>query len=292
MVPLFLTYLRALAARLIARMLFRGPVVVDAGNTRFVFDPRSGRLWPSMAGGAPDDDDDADSDKDGDDDADAADKDGDDDADADGDDDADADGDDDADADADKDGDDDKRGGDWKRQARKHERRAKAEKRRADELAARLKKAEDKDKSEQEKAIEAAEKKGRESARAESEKERRSDRLQLAITKLSTRGIKVGEGDDAETLKFADPDDAITAIERAIANGDLDADEIFDDKGKVKTDELTSELADLLERKPHYAAGNGNDRRDPGDSDAGKGKRRKDPDDLSVEEHFKKIKRN
>jgi hypothetical protein len=106
----------------------------------------------------------------------------------------------------------------------------------------------------------------------ESQKERRSDRLEVSVTRIAAKGVVVGTGDDAKTLKYEDPEDALVFIERAIARGDLDADDIFDDHGKVQTDAVTEALADLLKKKPRLAAGAGGPTvRSSGSSDAGRG---------------------
>jgi hypothetical protein len=264
MVRTSLQHLRALVARLIAWLIFRGPVVVGRGRGRFIFDPRTGDVMPVIAGGAPDDDDE-DDDSDGDDDDDDGD---------------------DSDDDKKKAGDDDDKT-DWKAMARKHERREKALKAERDELAGKLKEREDAKKSEHEKALEAARKEAREEALTESEKERRSDRLEVAVTRIAARGVKLG--DDDKVTKFADPEDALVFIERAIAKGDIAGDDIFDDKHKVDSDAVTDELVALLKRKPRLAAGATNDDEPAGDVDAGRGGRRKDPDDMSVEDHLKKV---
>jgi hypothetical protein len=244
------------------------------------------RGWPAIGGGADDDDDDADKDKSGDDDKD--------------DDDSDAD----ADADADKDkatGDDDKV--DWKQMARKHERRAKKEKERADKLAADQKKADEEQKSDLQKAIDAAREEGKTAALTEAQKERRADRLENSVIRLAAKGVTVGEGDEAKTLKFDDPEDALTFIERAIAKGDLDEEDIFDDDGKVKTDAVEDELVALLKRKPKLAAENGTGtgtgtgdkgrRQAGGSGDGGKGGKGggKSLDEMSPEEHLAQIKK-
>jgi hypothetical protein len=196
------------------------------------------------------------------------------------------------DADGDAGGaDDESRGSrepDWKREARKHERRAKQNARELDELRAKLKEREDADKSEQERAIEEARRQAREEALREAEKERRSDRLETAVIRLASKGVRVGD----DTKRFDDPEDALVFIERAIHRGDLDADDVFDDRGRVKADVVEEELANLLERKPRLAAGDidaGRRRRDPGDIDAGKGKGAgRSVDELSVEELYKR----
>jgi hypothetical protein len=184
----------------------------------------------------------------------------------------------------------------WKGHARRHEREAKKARKRAKELEEELKAAKDKDKSEQEKAIEKAKDEGRSEASTKAEKERRNDRLEVAVTRLANKPIKVGEGDDAKTLKFADSDDALVYIERAISRGDIDGEDIFDSDGKVLPDAVGRELARLLEDKPHLA-------RDGDETDAAKKKTakggvdqkkggadgNKDLDDMSTEEHLKRI---
>jgi len=177
---------------------------------------------------------------------------------------------------------------DWKAESRKHEKRAKQERKDREALEARLRELEDAGKDEKEKAIEQARREGRDEALTEAQKERRADRLEVSVTRLAAKGVKVGDGDDAETVRFADPEDALLIVEREIARGDLDEDEIFDREGKVQTDALTTALANLLERKPHLradAAGGGGPR-PSGDADAGKGKGPKAEDDLSVDEHL------
>lgn len=174
---------------------------------------------------------------------------------------------------------------DWKQHARKHERRAKQI---AKELE-QLKKAEaeraDAQKSEQEKAIEKAREEARNEVLTAAQKERRADRLDAAVTRLAARGITVGE----ESVKFADPDDVLAFIERALDKGDIDPDDIFDSESKVQTDALTAALADLAKRKPHWLAG----KPGPGENDAGKGTGgRKSIEDLSVEDHLAQIKRH
>lgn len=146
---------------------------------------------------------------------------------------------------------------DWKAEARKHERRAKQERKAREDLERRLKELEDKDKSDQEKAIEQARKEAREEVLSEAETERRNDRLEVAVARHAAK-------------TFADVDDALLHIQRDIASGEIDPDDIFDDKGKVQTDALKAALDDLLERKPHLKADAGSGR-PGGSSDAGRG---------------------
>lgn len=172
---------------------------------------------------------------------------------------------------------------DWKREARKHERRAKATAKELEAERAERKKLDDAQKSESEKAIEAAREAGRTEALTEAQKERRADRLEVAVTRAAAR-------------TFADTEDALVQIERAIAKGDLDEADIFTDEGKVQTEALTSALEDLLERKPHLAAapaGGSGDRRIKGGSGAGKGSGGgKDLEGMTVEDHLNSQRRH
>ena len=277
--------IREAVARLIALIVFRGPVVLTAGRARVIFDPRTGRLVPVIAGADGEGEGEGGWDGEG-----AGDGEGSGDGSGAGDGDGEGDG---GDADGAGDGgsDDDKT--DWKAMARKHERRAKAEKKRADDLAAEQKKIDDANKSEQERAVETAREEGRTAALTEAQKERRADRLEVAVTRLAARGIKVKDGDTEKTLRFEDPEDALVFIERAIAKGDLDEDDVFDENHKVKLDDIEVELAALLERKPRLAAGtNGGgegERRAAGGADGGRGKGAGTGiEDMSVEDHIKR----
>lgn len=242
----------------------------------------SGRLMPVLAG-ADDGDDSDDSDDD------SADDDGDDSDD----DDADtADDDDDSDSDDDDSDDDDQNKPSFlRRMARRHENRAKAQKKRADRLQAeveRLKnggKGGDDDDDPDREALD-AEKQGL-------EEERRSFRLEQSISRMSRKGIKV-EVDGAEkALKFADPDDALLHIERQIRAGEIEQSDIFDDEGKVDRKGLKDALAELLEDKPHLAAAsNGGSRKPKGGSGAGRGSGSgKDLESMSADDHFKQVRR-
>jgi hypothetical protein len=289
MVRQYLQHIRVEIARLVAWVIFREPVKLTVGRHEVWLDPASGRLIPAAAGGDGTDDKD-----DPDDDADADDKDADADADK-----ADAD-DKDAAPGADVDKDDDGEFGRdieaTKRESRKHERRAKKAEERAAAAEAKLKDIEGKNKSAQEKALEAARDEARAEVKAEYEKSRRSDRLEGAVLRLAAKGVKVGDGDDAQIVRFDDPEDALVFIERAIAREDIDADDIYDEDGKVQTDALTSELVDLLERKPKLAAGSDDDgdsgrsrRKVKGSSDAGKGSGGKDVEDMDPDDHLKAL---
>lgn len=179
----------------------------------------------------------------------------------------------------------------WKQMARKHEREAKKRQKEIDELKAQIKARADQDLSEHEKAIEQARQEAVKELEIRHEQERRQDRLEVASTKLAARGIQIGEGEKAKMLKFADPDDALVYLERDIASGKLDAEDLFDDRGRVKEDELVDALTDLLARKPHLASdGKQGAGKVKGSADAGKGTPAKT--DGTVEEHFQKIRRN
>ena len=179
---------------------------------------------------------------------------------------------------------------DWKSASRKHERRAKTEKQRADELQAKLDKIAAENLSENEKALKAAREEAAAEVTTRYEAERRQDRLELATTRIATKGVKVGD----DTVKFADPDDALAHLERAIKRGDIDGDEIFGDDGRVDSDALTAALAELLEEKPHLQATNGNgrvpERKGAGDIDSGKGKGAgKSLEEMTPDDHLLQI---
>lgn len=176
----------------------------------------------------------------------------------------------------------------WKSYARKHEREAKKARKRADEIEAKLKARADADKSEQEKALDAARQEARTQALQEAQKARRGDQLEVAVTRLAARGVDVGDG---KTLRFADPEDALVFIERAVSRGDLDEDEIFTDGDKVATDAVAQALAELLRRKPRLAEG-ADTKLKVGDADGGKGAPGKDLGSMSVEDHLKAISRH
>ena len=159
---------------------------------------------------------------------------------------------------------------DWKAYARKHERLSKKASKQVEDLQAELAKAKEATQTEQEKALEQARKEAAEEARSEVTAELRKERLQAAVARTAA-------------TKFADVDDAIRLL-------DLD-DDIFDEDGKVNTDNLKSALDDLLERKPHLAA-SPIGKKPAGDADAGKGSGgAKSLEDMSVEEHLEAIRR-
>lgn len=179
--------------------------------------------------------------------------------------------------DPDPDTDPDPKGGepDWKSESRKHERRMKAERKAREDAERKLKDRDAADQTEQEKAIAKAREEAKAEAFTEAQHERRKDRLEVAVTRLAAK-------------TFADTEDALLHVERAISDGDIDADDIYTDEGKVQTDALTAALNELLERKPHLKADDG---RPSGDADAGKGTGPKDPESLGVEGHLKQIQR-
>ncbi len=185
---------------------------------------------------------------------------------------------------------------DWKQQSRKHERRAKEASKKAGELEARLKELEDAGASDQEKAVAKAREEAAATAKAEAIAELREDRLEVAVTRLSN-GITVKDGDKDVKVSFADPDDALLHIQRAIKAGDVDEDDIFNEEGKVQTDALKTALIELLERKPHLKAtsdgGNAGAGKVAGSADGGKGSGAgKDEESLSPEERFARLQKD
>jgi len=209
------------------------------------------------------------------------------------------------DADVDDDQDDDEKDTDdesddddevkLKRESRKHERRWKREKAAREKVERELAGIKKGRKSAEQKAIDDAKSAGRQEAVSEFEKTRRADRLEVAVTRLATKGVPIGEGDDAKKVKFADPEDVLMYLERRITRGELDANDVYDDDGKVRVEALTEELAELAEDKPGWlvgaaaGAGKGGGTRN-GDSDAGKGSSGSGED--SVESHFAKVRRH
>lgn len=152
---------------------------------------------------------------------------------------------------------------DWKAHSRKHEREAKKARREAEDLRKQLAEREEAGKSEQEKALEKARQEAADAAKAE-------------VTGAMRKRILHAEIRAQAAGKFADPDDAIRLL-------DLDDEDVFDDKGDVKSADLSKALDGLLERKPHLKA---NGHRPSGSSDAGKGKGggldETDPDKLAA----------
>ena len=193
---------------------------------------------------------------------------------------------------------------DWKKMARRHEREAKKERKAREAAEAKVKERETADQSEHEKAVKAAREEGEKTAKEIADKERRTDRLENATIKMAGKGIKVTVKEDdkdvQKTLRFTDPDDAFVHIERMIRNGDLDEDDLFNDKGKVNSEALTEALEELVDAKPHLIAGangdgngSGSGRKVKGSADGGKGSGgSKSTEDMSVEEHFERIRQH
>lgn len=180
---------------------------------------------------------------------------------------------------------------DLKRESRKWESRAKKSLKDLEQAQAKIKELETANASDSEKAIAKAREEAALEARAEAMKELRDDRLEVAVARHAL-AVKVTDGDGEEkTVKFADPDDALLRVQRAIRAGDLDEADIFDDKGKVQTDALTGALAEILERAPHLIATNGDSPKVKGSADGGKGSAGKGPEDQSAEDVFQSIRR-
>lgn len=177
---------------------------------------------------------------------------------------------------------------DFKTKSRKNENWAKKEKRKREEVEEELRERKQQDETEAQKKVREAEEKGRKEAETDAQKEARATRLESAVTKVAVKKLKIGSGDDAEEHQFADPDDAQILIERAIAKGDLDEDELFSEKGQVDAEVLERELAGFLQRKTHLRAeqtkGNGS-----GDGDLRKGDPASgDLEDMSIDDHVKR----
>lgn len=263
---------RILLARLVAFLLVRQPIEVTAGRHRFWFDPTSGRVIPAIAG--------AEGEGEG----------GGEGGEGEG---GEGEGGGSGEGEGGGEGGEEKTAEDYRKELRTYERNAKRASAKKDkemeELRKKLSEREDADKSEQEKAVE----KAREEAKAEAltsiQKERRTDRLEAAVTRMAAKGVTIGEGDDAKTFKFADPEDALVFIERMISRGDLDEDEIFDDEHKVKPDALTAALVELAKDKPRLAADADNNGGVSGDAGAGKGSGGTSEEDMSPEDHLKAI---
>jgi hypothetical protein len=239
--------IRALVIKFVTTLVVQEPILVKVGAHRFYVNPHTGRLMPTVAGG-------------------------------------DGEGEGEEGGEGEGEGAGDEEGGegegegagepDWKKESRKHERRAKAAQKRAEDLQKQIDDAKTQNAPAAEKAIEDAKKAARDEALAEAAKERRQDRLDVAVTRLAAKGVKAG---DEDGVKFADTEDALLWVQRRIESGDIDADEIFDDQGKVQTTALTEALGEILEEKPHLKAtgesgSEGGKKKAAGDSDAGKGK--------------------
>lgn len=177
---------------------------------------------------------------------------------------------------------------DWKTKSRKNENAAKAERKRREALEEELSKLRDKDKTEQQKAVDTARDEARTEALSEAEKERRGDRLEVAVTRAASKGVTVGEGDKARTVKFADPEDALLRVERGISRGEIDADDIYDDEGRVKTEALTTALAEIASANSHLV-GEGERPKPKGEPDTRKGEPgSSDLEAMTPEDHAKR----
>lgn len=199
--------------------------------------------------------------------------------------------DDEADKDVDKDKDDDKPiEPNWKQQARRHEREAKAARKREADLQAKLQERDDADKSEQQKAVDKARTDATTEVTSKYELERRAERLELAVTRIAVaKGVKLGEGDKQKTVKFTDAEDVQMWVERQIKNGNIPPEDIYDDNGRINAEALSDALAGLAANKPSWLQGATNGNKGV-DFDGGKGKgSAKGVEDLSVEEHYKRM---
>lgn len=139
--------------------------------------------------------------------------------------------------------------------SRKHERRAKEEREKRKELENRLAELENANKPVEEQQLEKARNEGRREAMAQVEQERRNDRLEIAIAKRAR--------------DVADVSDVLLNIRHALAEGSIEAEDIFGDDGQVNADRLNSELDGLLESKPHLRAQG--PQTPQGDADGGRG---------------------
>lgn len=188
----------------------------------------------------------------------------------------------------------------WKRWTRRHENEAKKARREVERLR---KEAEDRakqDQTEQEKAVAKAREEGESKATQAAEAERRKDRLENAVIRTAAKGIRIGEGDEAKTVRFRDPEDALLHLERAVASGDVDEEDLFNDKGRINADVLQEALTDIIDQKSYLRAEEGKkepDKPEPkGSGDGGKGgsddEGGKSIEDMSPEEHYERIRRH
>lgn len=196
--------------------------------------------------------------------------------------------------DPDPEDDDDKvsRDDDWKAKARKHERALKNERKRREELEGKLKAREDADKSDHEKAVEAARQEGEKKAREAAEADRRKDRLETAVIRAASKGVKLklsdGDKEVEKTLRAEDPEDVQVFIERRLESGAIDEDELFSEDGKVNAEAVEEAVAELLREKPRLAA-DAEGRRRSGDPDSRKGEpASEDLEGMSPEDHAKR----
>ncbi len=184
----------------------------------------------------------------------------------------------------------------WKQIARRNENRLKKEKRERERLEKEAKARDEENKSEQEKAIEKARQEGEQSAAEKAKAERQQDRLENSVIRMAAKGVRVGEGDEAKTVRFADADDAMMHVQRAVKNGDVDMEELFTEQGAVNSDIVADTLSDILASKSYLAAGEKKDDGKPeppkGGADGGKGDDAKaDLESMSVEDHLGRIRK-
>lgn len=206
--------------------------------------------------------------------------------------------------DVDDDDEDSRRPVDWKKHSRRHERNEKRLRRENDELKSAAAKAAKKGQTEQQRAIDDARRKGEEEAGRRFSAQLRETRLENSVSQLATRGVEIEISDkdgkkSKEKVSFVDPDDAMLQLQRMVAKGDLDEDDLFDKDGKVVKSAVQEALAEILEEKKHLRAGSDKDDGDTsrkkkrGESDAGKGRGGAKPlEEMSPDEHFKAIKKH
>jgi len=189
---------------------------------------------------------------------------------------------------------------DWKREARKHENRAKKLARENERFKREQEEHRKQQQSDHERAIEEARAEGERKARETAERERRADRLENAVIRTAAKGVTIKDGDEEQTIRFQDPEDAMLHLERAISRDEVDGDDIFNDQGRVNNDAVAEALADLLKAKPYLRAGDEGEKPKPpqpqgsanggegsGDSEDGKAL-----EDMSPDDHFRRIRRN
>ena len=180
----------------------------------------------------------------------------------------------------------------WKRLARRSQKAHKRLEEKYNKLAAKDQQRTEAEKTAHQKELDEARKEVEESLGRKHELERRQDRLESAATLMATRGVKVGKDDKQRTVKFNDPDDALVHLERAIAKGDVDGDELFDKEGKVDKTALSAALAELLGDKPHLGVeSKPRKSQSAGDGDGGKGSggTGTELEDMTPEDHFNQI---
>jgi hypothetical protein len=121
---------------------------------------------------------------------------------------------------------------DWQAKARKHERAAKRERKAREDAERSSRSARTPTSPSRRRRSTQAREEAKPRRLTEAEKERRSDRLEVAVTRLAAKGVKIGEGDDAKTVRSPTPTTPCVYVERAIRNGDIDEDDIFDERAR------------------------------------------------------------